>query len=84
MAVEAYEKRRPADSVRVHSGDHMDLATGDAAEVMHHYWVKEAGDPEAIGEYFPTGDERNGVPLYQNQPEPYMVYASMLGAGRLQ
>lgn len=49
MAVEAYEKRRPADSV------------------MHHYWVKEAGDPEAIGEYFPTGDERNGVPLYQNQ-----------------
>ncbi|CAE7392576.1 PDK3 [Symbiodinium necroappetens] len=34
---------------------------------MHHYWVKEAGDPEAIGEYFPTGDERNGVPLYQNQ-----------------
>mmetsp|Transcript_29825 Transcript_29825/g.71022 ORF Transcript_29825/g.71022 Transcript_29825/m.71022 type:complete len:904 (-) Transcript_29825:157-2868(-) len=49
IAVEAYEKRRPADSV------------------MHHYWVKEAGDPEAIGEYFPTGDERNGVPLYQNQ-----------------
>ena len=40
LAVEAYEERRPGDSV------------------MHHYWVKEAGDPEAIGEYFPTGDER--------------------------
>ena len=38
-----------------------------ADTVMHHYWVKEAGDPEAIGEYFPTGDERNGAPLYQNQ-----------------
>ena len=34
---------------------------------MHHYWVKEAGDPQAIGEYFPTGDERNGVPWYRNQ-----------------
>ena len=70
MAVEAYEKRRPADSVRVHAGVHMGLTTSNAAEVMHHYWVKEAGDPEAIGEYFPTGDERNGVPLYQNQPDP--------------
>lgn len=49
MAVEAYEQRRPADTV------------------MHHYWVKEAGDPEALGEYFPTGDERDGVPIYRNQ-----------------
>lgn len=33
---------------------------------MHHYWVKEAGDPEAIGEYFPTGEERgDGVPIYR-------------------
>ncbi|CAJ1432208.1 unnamed protein product [Effrenium voratum] len=35
--------------------------------VMHHYWVKEAGDAEAVGEYFPTGDERYGVPVYRNQ-----------------
>jgi len=49
MAVEAYEQRRPADTV------------------MHHYWVKEAGDAEAVGEYFPTGDERYGVPVYRNQ-----------------
>jgi len=49
MAVDAYEKRRPAD------------------KIMHHYWIKEAGDPEAIGEYFPTGDERCDVPVYRNQ-----------------
>lgn len=34
---------------------------------MHHYWIKEAGDPEAIGEYFPTGDVRHGCPVYRNQ-----------------
>jgi len=49
MAVDAYEKRRPAD------------------KVMHHYWIKEAGDPEAIGEYVPTGDERCDVPVYRNE-----------------
>lgn len=48
MAVEAYESRRPADTV------------------MHHYWVKEAGDPEAIGEYFPE-ERADGVPIYRNQ-----------------
>lgn len=48
MAVDAYEKRRPAD------------------KIMHHYWIKEAGDPEAIGEYFPTGDERCDAPVYRN------------------
>ena len=43
------------------------VRSNPTGKVMHHYWVKEAGDPEAIGEYFPTGDERNGVPLYRNQ-----------------
>ena len=37
-----------------------------ADTVMHHYWVKEAGDPQAIGEYFPTGEARDdGVPIYR-------------------
>jgi len=39
---------------------------------MHHYWVKEAGDPEAIGEYFPYfpyGDERDGIPIYRSGQE---------------
>jgi len=49
MAVDAYEKRRPAD------------------KVMHHYWIKEAGDPEAMGEYFPTGDTRCDAPVYRNE-----------------
>lgn len=35
-------------------------------KVMHHYWIKEAGDPECIGEYYPTGDSRNDTPVYQN------------------
>eukprot|EP00747_Dinoflagellata_sp_TGD_P163174 gnl/TRDRNA2_/TRDRNA2_181574_c0_seq1.p1 gnl/TRDRNA2_/TRDRNA2_181574_c0~~gnl/TRDRNA2_/TRDRNA2_181574_c0_seq1.p1 ORF type:complete len:955 (+),score=274.35 gnl/TRDRNA2_/TRDRNA2_181574_c0_seq1:61-2925(+) len=34
--------------------------------LMHHYWVKDAGDPDACGEYHPTGDERNGAPIYKN------------------
>lgn len=42
-------------------------ASRDRDTVMHHYWVKEAGDPEAVGEYFPTGEDRDGVPLYRNQ-----------------
>lgn len=33
---------------------------------MHHYWVKEAGDPEAIGEYFPE-ERGDGVPIYRSQ-----------------
>jgi len=49
MAVEAYESRRPPDTI------------------MHHYWIKEAGDPDAIGEYFPSESERNGAPVYYNQ-----------------
>jgi tetratricopeptide (TPR) repeat protein len=49
LAVDAYEKRRPAD------------------KIMHHYWIKEAGDPEAVGEYYPTGDERCDAPVYRNQ-----------------
>ena len=28
---------------------------------------KDAGDPEAIGEYFQTGDERNDAPVYRNK-----------------
>lgn len=35
-------------------------------KVMHHYWVKDAGDPDAIGEYYKTGDYRNGCPVYKN------------------
>jgi len=35
--------------------------------IMHHYWIREAGDPDAIGEYFPSGDERNNVPVYRNR-----------------
>lgn len=38
-----------------------------ADKAMHHYWIRDAGDGEAVGEYFPTGDERNGVPVYRNQ-----------------
>mmetsp|Transcript_32308 Transcript_32308/g.68816 ORF Transcript_32308/g.68816 Transcript_32308/m.68816 type:complete len:906 (-) Transcript_32308:73-2790(-) len=49
MAVEAYEKRRPADVV------------------MNHYWIKEAGDAMAIGEYVPTGDWRFDAPVYRNE-----------------
>jgi tetratricopeptide (TPR) repeat protein len=49
LAVEAYEKRRPAD------------------RIMNHYWIKEAGDPEAVGEYLPTGDYRCDAPVYRNQ-----------------
>eukprot|EP00438_Fugacium_kawagutii_P004801 Skav227328 [mRNA] locus=scaffold2964:60263:63452:- [translate_table: standard] len=37
--------------------------------VMHHYWVKEAGDPEAIGEYFPTGEERGDGAVPAIRPE---------------
>jgi tetratricopeptide (TPR) repeat protein len=33
---------------------------------MHHYVIKDAGDLDAIGEYFQTGDERNGCPIYMN------------------
>lgn len=47
----------------------MNHPQGRRSEVMHHYWVKEAGDAEAVGEYFPTGDERYGVPVYRNQSE---------------
>mmetsp|Transcript_90528 Transcript_90528/g.198350 ORF Transcript_90528/g.198350 Transcript_90528/m.198350 type:complete len:954 (+) Transcript_90528:106-2967(+) len=36
-------------------------------EVMHHYRVEGAGDTAANGEYFPTGDFRNEVPVYQNR-----------------
>ena len=42
-------------------------ASRDRDTVMHHYWVKEAGDPEAVGEYFPSGEQRDDVPLYRNQ-----------------
>mmetsp|Transcript_29353 Transcript_29353/g.46891 ORF Transcript_29353/g.46891 Transcript_29353/m.46891 type:complete len:869 (-) Transcript_29353:119-2725(-) len=35
-------------------------------KVMHHYVIKDAGDSDAIGEYFATGDERNGCPIYRN------------------
>jgi len=34
--------------------------------VMHHYLIKEAGDSDALGEYLPTSDERNDVPIYKN------------------
>jgi len=34
---------------------------------MHHYVVKDAGDTDAIGDYFATGDERNHCPIYKNQ-----------------
>jgi len=37
-----------------------------ADTVMHHYWVKEAGDPEAIGEYFPE-ERGDGVPIYRSR-----------------
>merc|ERR1719310_2238248 len=35
-------------------------------KVMHHYIIKDAGDIDAIGDYFPTGDERNSCPIYKN------------------
>jgi len=35
-------------------------------KILHHYVIKDAGDSDAIGEYFPTGDERNGCPIYKN------------------
>jgi len=35
-------------------------------KVMHHYIIKDAGDIDAIGEYYPTGDERNSCPIYKN------------------
>jgi tetratricopeptide (TPR) repeat protein len=35
-------------------------------KVMHHYVIRDAGDPDAIGEYYSTGDERNSCPIYQN------------------
>lgn len=36
--------------------------------VMHHFTIKDAGDPAAIGEYYPdkTGEMRNGLPVYRN------------------
>lgn len=35
-------------------------------KIMHHYVVKDAGDVDAIGEYYATGDERNSCPIYMN------------------
>eukprot|EP00746_Dinoflagellata_sp_MGD_P072447 gnl/MRDRNA2_/MRDRNA2_29402_c0_seq1.p1 gnl/MRDRNA2_/MRDRNA2_29402_c0~~gnl/MRDRNA2_/MRDRNA2_29402_c0_seq1.p1 ORF type:complete len:920 (+),score=221.56 gnl/MRDRNA2_/MRDRNA2_29402_c0_seq1:106-2865(+) len=35
--------------------------------IMHHYWMKSAGDPEAVGEYYQTGEFRNDAPVYRNQ-----------------
>merc|ERR1719446_455543 len=35
-------------------------------KVMHHYVIRDAGDMDAMGDYFPTGDERNGCPIYKN------------------
>jgi len=35
-------------------------------KTMHHYVVKDAGDIDAIGEYYPTGEERNSCPVYKN------------------
>lgn len=37
--------------------------------VMHHYWIKAAGDPESVGEYYQTGEFRNDAPVYRNQHE---------------
>merc|ERR1719313_793897 len=35
-------------------------------EIMHHYVIKDAGDVDAIGEYYQTGEERNSCPIYKN------------------
>jgi len=35
-------------------------------KIMHHYVIKDAGDVDAIGEYYATGDERNSCPIYKN------------------
>lgn len=35
-------------------------------EIMNHYVLLDAGDANATGEYFPTGDFRNDVPVYSN------------------